>query len=265
MRSIAAIANTKQRDSRKLYNLYLYEISGQSNVGAGVVASIEADLVGPQTGVRIFSTLTSAWETLNASVNSGCIEDNVDIRYGVEMRLGKLLKDYYNHDIDFIKYGADGTALAQLGSNDWSQLSVGESYTRSNTNHNLAIAGLTDKRPPRCFIWIQGEADAGTDVMTAAYLVNLRNFITAKRAVYGYYMPFVIVRLGSLQTWADPTRKATIRASQTTVGGEDNNYLVDADGVIVGADNVHYRATNDGGGIDALAQRIFDVIITIPY
>lgn len=266
MRSIAAITNHPQRNAEKLYNLYLYEIMGQSNVGAAASANIESDLTGAQTGVQIFSILTNAWETLDCTVNSSCIEDNVvNDRYGVEMRLGKLLKAYYNHDIDFVKYGADGTALAQLGTNDWSNLTVGESYTKSNTKHGLAIAGLTDKRPPRCFIWIQGEADAGTDPMTAAYLANLRSFIDAKRAAYGFYMPFIIVRLSDTQTFLDATRLNSMQASQTTASGDANNYLINTNSITVGADLIHYRGPADGDGIEALAQAVFNVIITIPY
>lgn len=260
------VANTKNRGSQAVplaYNPNLYEINGQSNVSAVSEDDLPIAYQGDQTGLHIFSTLTSQWETLNAHVNDACLEDFVPTdpnRCGPDMWFLNMLQDYYEADQYLIKYGRDGTALAQSGNVDWSSTAVGEVYTRSNTNHNLAMSGLVNTRPPKAYIWIQGEADCSLDAWANAYATNLRAFIVAKRAFYSApNMKFIVVRLGDLQYGLDPTRMATVRAAQTTVGAETNNYLVSADGLVT-RDGFHYS----GPEVEILAQRIFDVIITIP-
>lgn len=244
------------------YNPNLYESSGQSNDSGGASADLAVELQGPQTGRHIYSILTNNWETLDASVNSTCLEDViVNDRCGPEMRLMKLLYDHYEADQYLIKYARDGTELALTGNVDWNSGSSNEVYTRSNTNHTAALTELGNAKPPRAFIWIQGEADGGNTTWANAYETNLRAFILAKRNAYGYAaMPFIIVRLSDNQTAIDPTRLNTIQAAQTTVAAEANNYLINTNDLAVRVDGFHYAMPE----IEILAQRIFDVMITLP-
>lgn len=248
-----------------LWNPNLIAIGGQSNIGAVPIADCPGDLVGALTGVKIYNINSDAWETYNVATNSTCL-DNIGTNpyYGFEGRLGKLLYDYYLEEQFIIKWGRGGTGLFESGiEDDWSPASVGELFDLSAANYVAAKASIPggDTRYPKVYIWVQGENDAGNATKTTAYQTNLTNWATALRTEYGAAdMHIIIVRLGNLQTAIDSGRLATMRSAQATVGALTKNHLCDADGLATSAvDHIHYIAASH----ETLAQRLFDIIITI--
>lgn len=248
--------------SADAFNPNLIEIEGQSNAaGAAPLADLPAELIGTMSEVMIFETTRQRWEALNPGVNSRGDVNNQTAFYGIEARLMYLLRTLRGRSQYVVKWAVGGTKLAtQSGAfNDWNPSNVDEMYSRSNRNLYCAQHGIGDHRPPRFIIWIQGEADCNT-TDAPNYQANLTAFISAKRTAYGYTIPFIIVRLGNLQTAiGDAPSIANVRAAQAAVvAAVTACYLVDADTCAVDVDNIHYNAA----GIETLAQRVYTCITT---
>jgi hypothetical protein len=247
------------------YNPDLYEIEGQSNAAGNAASSdLPSDLIGPMSKVNIFNPFNCRWEQLVPGGNSrGTINisgtgaaDGMTIQYGVEGRLMQLIRDNSPTTSKYLlKYCISNSYLAADVNLDWNTTSTTEWYYKSNRNMIQATASQGDKRPPRVIIWIQGENDCGDATSAGNYQTHLENYISGKRAQYGYSIPFVIVRLGSLQSGLNSTNKATIVSAQNTVASQTDNYIVDADGLAT-SDGVHYTAAS----YDTLANRIFSAL-----
>lgn len=256
-----------QNNQATFYNPDLYEIEGQSNA-AGNAASTDlpSDLIGPMSKVMIFNPYSCSWQQLVPGLNSrGTINisgtgaaDGMTIQFGVEGRLMQLIRDNSPTTSKYLlKYCISNSFLAADATLDWNNTSTYEWYYKSNKNMVQATASLGDKRPPRVIIWIQGENDCGDATAAGNYQTHLENFIAGKRTQYGYSVPFVIVRLGSLQSGLNSTNKTTIVTAQNTVASQSNNYIVSADSLAT-SDGIHYTAAS----YDTLASRIFTVLTT---
>lgn len=102
-------------------------------------------------------------------------------------------------------------------------------------------------------VWIQGESDAGTDYMAAAYEDNLASFINDLRAEFGNFQ-VVVVRLndGCTETYKDDVRAA----QEAWVTGDANAILINADDLPL-SDGLHY----DEEEIATLGYRIGKAIL----
>ena len=238
-------------------------LEGQSNAyGVAPIAELPGDLNIVSRG-NIFNLSTNNWELIQPNVNNGGMVGYVaSSAFGIEMRLLKLAVAFYGIPQYLHKYTYFGTYLAQVtgGNPDWSASSTSELFDLSNINFALSKTKLPGIVPLKCLVWIQGEND--TDSSASNYQTNLQNFIAAKRTVYGLpVLPFIIVRLGNLQTGLPSTGYNLVRSAQNTVALQVNNYLVDADGLATNSsDNIHYTSAS----YDTLANRVFNIIKTLP-
>lgn len=249
-----------------LYNPHLIELLGQSNAQGSATTGLYPDLSGALSGCYIYDFgVTQSFNVLQQGVNNLQLTTHEQGGFGVELRLMKMLKDYYSKNQYMIKCTLYNTGLAQnAASKDWSPSSTGELYDTSNAVHSRAVVALPNNKPPKALIWIQGEFDCnpGGVAATNAYQTNLSNFIAAKRSAYGYAnMPFIIVKLGNMQLPVlNATNFNTIRSAQDALATQPNVYAVSADGAPTQVGNeAHYTAY----GYDLIARRIFDVLIKL--
>lgn len=251
------------------HNPDLYVMEGQSNAaGTVATANLPGDIPSPITGCRIFTPTPSAWEDLTPGTNSrGTISTNAngdpeDITgsFGTETRLMRELQLLKGRTQYLVKYAMSASPLAITGSAvDWNSGHNGENYQNSNTKFTTALAGLVNKKPPRAYIWIQGENDANAG-FAGSYQTNLQNFIAAKRSFYvSPNMPFIIVQLGAGQTSINSTHRTTVMNAQATVASQPYNQLVSTSGLTT-YDGVHWDATST----NTLALRIFNALLLVP-
>lgn len=242
------------------FNPDLYIIEGQSNaVGVVSLASLPGDIPNPIPNVRTFNRSGSVWQDITLGTNSGGTTSATSA-YGVEARLMRDLQLLKGRTQYLIKFAQSDTPLNITGSQtDWAASHNTELFGDSNTNYTAAIAGLVDKRPPRAYIWIQGENDANAG-FAGNYQTNLQNFIAGKRTYYNSpSMPFIIVQLSTAQSGLNATHRNTVMAAQATVGAQANNYLVSTSGLTT-TDGVHYDATS----YNTIATRILDTLLSVP-
>jgi hypothetical protein len=244
----------------------IIEIEGQSNAGgAAFLTTLQSDLRSGVPGAYVYNYQASAWQGLDTT-NNGCYAiDGVYTRqFGTELRLMKLLQAHYSRNMYLVKYTQYNTDLYGNTSPTWSNFVSGSLFAGSNTNYSNAMAALTSFAPAvtqrlKAIVWIQGVNDANATT-ASTYQAALTSFIAAKRAAYGYSVPFVIVRMSNAQT-AYGSYTAVIQAAQdAVVANVANCYIVNTDGLSTQSDGVHYNAA----GYDALASRIYNVVITIP-
>ena len=249
-----------------VYNPNLIEIGGQSNAFGFAGNSTypldpkysysitnETPLTYVASGGKDSDYNLMTLEIMDFENSKGWENVNILEAYGIEFRLFEILKNYYNQDFYMIKTSQPSTQLVEAGSStiDWSVNSTDEYYEWSNDHHDAAVALMPSQLAPAYYIWIQGEEDI-TQGTLSSYQEELEDFIAAKRAYYNYpEMPFIIVRMGNLQTFYNDDI-AAFRAIQETVASQPYNILVDADGAATQDDNVHYT----GDGYKLIAERI---------
>ncbi len=249
-----------------LYNPNLIEIGGQSNAFGFAGNSTypldskysysitnETPLTYVASGGKDSDYNLITLEVMDFENSKGWENVNILEAYGIEYRLFEILKDYYNEDFYMIKTSQPSTQLVEAGGStiDWSVNSTDEYYEWSNDHHDSAVALMPSQLAPAYYIWIQGEEDISQDVLSS-YQEELEDFIAAKRAYYNYpEMPFLIVRMGNLQTFYNDDI-AEFRAIQETVASQDYNILIDADGAATQDDNIHYTDV----GYELIAERI---------
>lgn len=251
-------------DIRRSASHIIIEINGQSNaVGAALISTLPSDLSFIPNAF-IYSPQTIGFESLTPNGNNSGVfgltgDGSSDARtgkFGVELRLMKLLSDYYRDSVFLIKAAMSNSSLHSDPHTDWSETSINENYQSSNNNHNSAIAITGGEL--KAYIWIQGENDANLNY-AGSYQTNLYNFLSAKRIAYGQSnLPILIVRMGNNQT-AYGSYLTTIRSAQENIALQKDNFLVDADGAEVQGDNTHYSAV----GYDTIANRIYRKILEI--
>lgn len=256
-----------KQPSAIIYNPNLTEIDGQSNaVGSADNSTLQSDLAGAMAGSHIFNRTSNTWEVMTPAVNSRGTDglngtgqaDNNFGGFGIESRLMKLLIAARGVDQYMFKFCVGNTPMFPTGATrDWNTASIGELFTQGNTSFNLARLKIADSRPPRVYIWIQGENDANV-TNASSYESYLTGYIRGKRAAYQWLqMPIIIVRMGDLQTTYNATYRNIIRQAQQNVDAADANvYLVDADALAT-YDGTHYNAAS----IDTLAQRVYALML----
>lgn len=239
------------------YNPDLYVIEGQSNA-AGVGKTCPVVKI---DSVNIFVAKRLTWESFECGVNSrgttGVGVDNLEGFYGVETSLMKSLVQATSRPQYLIKWAMVATPLDKNTKlMDWSPASVSECFARSNAAYTSAIDKLEDKRPPKAYIWIQGESDCEKIQIASNYKSNLEKFIRMKREYYKYpAMPVIIVTLSDSQTRIKPNLKAIVKQAQIEVGSQPNNYLVNTDSLTT-FDGIHYTEES----LNKLGLAIFEIV-----
>jgi hypothetical protein len=240
-------------------NSFSYIIEGQSNAnGAALNATVPPDLTGVIKDA--FINMLGDWQGLQVGVNTRPFIATQGF-FGVELRLMKLLADYYGSPQFLYKFAVGGTSLYNNGNDGscWDSTLPSRLYDMSNAYYSKGLASIPVKAPLKCYIWIQGENDASVLAAANLYLANMKKFIANKRAYYGEpTLPFIIVRLSNMQTAY--TYKTTIQAAQDRLALEDPNvYTINTDTKELQAGDIHYTAM----GYDAIATDIFNRIILL--
>jgi len=249
----------------------LFAMEGQSNnIGVGPIEDIQPDLVADIPGAKIFygrgtNFSSYTWQQLKLNVNNEGTDGKTSPGYrghfGCEMRIMKLLQSTFGGEFKLLKVGEGGTCLHQDSvKRDWSPLSRNEFFDISESYENAGIAALPEGLPPAFCLWIQGEDDIYPEAYGLSYVDNLTERIALKRQQFGWAeMPFVIVRLGNMQTSFTTEYKNlhdVVRGAQEYVASHvPKCYLVDFDDLPT-SDGTHYTAD----AYDIGARRIFEVI-----
>lgn len=253
-----AIANCNAQKS--LFNSFFAETNtlvgtaGQSNdVGIAALSGLQAGLSGSKVNQKAFNG--TAFVNLEAGISNLSQGGGNDATFGVEMRLMDLLEKYYGGTQYFSKYAVGGTSLA----GDWPpSYSSPTSLYNASTTQELA-AKVACGLPFKAYVWIQGEADAGSSNANN-YQTNLTGFINAKRTALGQpNMPFIIVSLSDLQNSTNYPFLSVVKAAQQAVAAAMTNvYYIEQNNVT--SDGSHYTAA----GYDSIAYQIFNVVKSLP-
>lgn len=252
-----------------LYNPRLIVLAGQSNaIGVAEGAELQEDLIEPIAGAKILygegigtDWSQTSWQTLEYNKNNEGVDGKLTPGYhghfSIELRLMKSLVAAYG-EFNLLKVGKGGTSLNQDANDDWSPLSTGEYFDISNGYETYGVNSLGGFAPA-CYIWIQGENDVYPPEYGQKYRQHLTEFIALKRARFGYEVPFIICRLGNLQTQYTTDFKYlhdVVRGAQEYVAANvPNCYLVSMDGLET-QDGVHYNAAS----MNIAALRVLDAV-----
>ena len=176
-------------------------------------------------------------------------------------------------NVEYVRYLADGRALAQNASPDFNIKShelYDECMSRlaSDPNNSLdKLLGQKKNETKACkmfaAIWIQGETDASSADMANAYFENINVLVDKLRAdLMEPELAFIIVRLNP---YINRTFTNTIRTAMNDVAFEKTAvYIVDIDDFISSdfaspgiSTNVHYSVQ----GLKKIQERVQAIII----
>lgn len=195
---------------------HLFYLGGQSNMdGYGYAKELPESLSNPMTDVMIFHGNQSPdqqpvdgrglWSPLQPGHGVGFSSDGKSNRYserfGVELTFALALKKKMpDANIALIKYSRGGTSIAESAAGrfgcwepDFNQGS-GDGKGINQYDHFLATIrfatshgdidgdGEPDTLIPSGIIWMQGESDAGTEVVATRYHANLKRLMDLVRA-----------------------------------------------------------------------------------
>ena len=201
-------------------------IHGQSNAAGNVLPTeIDSVLKPYAENCNILNLESGNAETLKVGVNSfGVPSDYFDFvlatytngwRYGVEIELAKLLKEYYSSSINIFKYTWPGSGLGSLGQGgDW-KFGTGNLMPKVAVQYANYKSKLKPLQNEDFLIWIQGESNVGAE---AAYKTNIKNWIDAYRVVLGFNIPLIVVSLSTQQTFLNAGQVANFKDMQNTLG-----------------------------------------------
>lgn len=202
-----------------------YVIHGQSNASGNVMPTeIDSLLKLLIENCNIYNLENGKAETLKVGVNSyGVPSEYFDFhkatysngfRYGIEIELSKLLRDYYNATINVFKYTWPGSGLNSLGQGgNWAY--SGNLMPRVAIEYANYKSKLKIRDNERFLVWIQGESNIGN---ADAYKTNLKSWIDTYRIQLGFNIPLIVVSLSTQQTFLNATNLALFKAIQNTLG-----------------------------------------------
>ncbi|HLA85586.1 MAG TPA: sialate O-acetylesterase [Thermoguttaceae bacterium] len=243
----------------------VYLVAGQSNAdGRASAAGLAPPLADPLASVPIFyddefSSDGARWQALRPGMCGGYGQSTIGSSlFGPELAFGHCLRDSMPDDpIAIIKYAYGGTDLDV----EWNPGVDADTQGLHFANFLSTVqAGLASMAPDDVpifagMIWMQGEADAASSVMSQRYEENLTNLILAVREEFNApYMPFAIGQIANAKpyTYGFQIQQAQYNVSQTTPYAS----LVVTSDLGLNSDNVHYNAP----GQQALGQRFADEI-----
>lgn len=254
----------KQLALSTLKNVNLIGLMGQSNCnGFPYADGFDDTTVYPQEhGRYIFDAVSNTWQMLQQDVNNRGAPFGASDGFGVEMRLMELLRDHYGADQYMLKYAQGGIPIAQdTGAvYNWSPNSADDYMFKNSVNYYRAAMNSfpVQKIPMKVLIWIQGEADLNSSEDAAAYEANFNNMYAQFRNQLNLPgLKVLNVLLGDGQTGAGGQNAGVVNAAKRNITYNGSRY-VSADGLAT-HDGVHFT----GDSYNTLAQRIFDVLITM--
>ncbi len=222
----------------------LFVIIGQSNaVGLDTISGAPAEYQGVISGVQIYNSTNSRFETLQAGTNN---EGNSSLEFGPELSLGRTINQHIGKTIYISKTAVGGTSLA-VSSGGWLPPS-GTHLTSSKADIDAAIQALLaiGKRPKIAgFFWIQGENDAQNQTHMEAYEANLNSLISNYRISYANYgandAPFIISQLSIQRT--DAHRRGVMYAQKrSALSGNKTNIVYTGDLTMNPSGGGHYAS-----------------------
>jgi hypothetical protein len=204
-------------------------LQGQSNAtGATPSTTAPADLKKELIGCNLFLEDKRTWETLKVGTNTsnypfGYLDQfNVvyqnNNQFGIELRLSKLLRDYYGSQIWCYKYAWPGSGMMAAGQGgQWDSLLSNQLFYKSQQYYKAARRFSSPV--PQFLIWIQGESDASnTGTTPEAYLSKFTQFVIDSRKLYGQEMWIIVITLSTAQTAINSTRLADFKVMQRSMG-----------------------------------------------
>ncbi len=222
----------------------VFLLGGQSNMyGRGSSSGLPATLRTPQSDVLFY------YGSLLTTLRPGSGGD-----FGPEITFGRTVADGFPAQrFALIKYAVGGTNLYD----HWNPAS-GSTYATFRgtvTAGMAALAGAGYDPQIIGMLWTQGERDAKTGRTGAQYEADLNEFIGDIRTRYGSDLPFFLTRLASGQTNIPAAGLDHIRTAQADVVAADPNaYIIDADGMGLMSDNLHFDAAGQVEMGDAFGQ-----------
>lgn len=137
--------------------------SSQSNdSGREDISVLSGDYLGVQEDIFIYNISTGTIEPYHTGVNSTQDMPGGN-RFGKELYLARLLRDYHQKKVLIFKYSVGGSRLAQDTGTDWSVNSVGELRDQMWTAFDIfKVRNIQKNIDPLLYAWLrtQGEQDA---------------------------------------------------------------------------------------------------------
>lgn len=176
-------------------------------------------------------------------------------------------------NVEYVRYLADGRALAQNANPDFNVKShelYNDCISRLSSDPNNSTDKLLGQKKAQnkackmfAAIWIQGETDASDAGQAAAYYGNINVLIDKLRAdLMEPELAFIIVRL---HPGINRGQVGTVRTAMNDVGERTGVYIVDIDDFVSSdfaspgiATNVHYSVA----GLKKIQERIQTIITT---
>jgi len=263
-----------------------YLLQGQSNAcDPEFSLNVPSDLRGPLDSCFIFENINNRWSTLQCGINSnnypqGYMDWNNLInsygnKFSIELRLGKLLRDYYSSQIYLFKYAWPGSGLQSSSQGGCWKSSLGtDLFFKSLQYYKTAKrdGGITNLSPS-FLIWIQGESDS---TAFSTYAAELTTWITATRSLYGSNLPIIIVSLSTGQTTLVAGNITGMKAAQKSLATTFYTASTDTFGTQSGGatiPNVYYIDQNEAcytfagatihysaASLDNIASYVFKVV-----
>lgn len=208
-------------------------MAGQSNMdGNENTSNLEVAYQGPQTGVKIFNktTDTSAddgvWESLQEGVNNSSNTAPAN-KYGMQMYIGKDLRDYYNEDIYLINGAKGGTAIG-------SWINSGPSWDIMEYYYEQGVAALLSEGfrvELLAVCWFQGYSDMSSESLANAYGGKLDTLMDNFHSLVGAGIEIIVQVSPSFPDY-DAEPEATYRTTVQTAQGalaKANTSVISAD------------------------------------
>lgn len=205
-----------------------FVLAGQSNMVGKRCQKDELppELQKPNPNVLFYKPATKTWVPIEPGVTEAQ-------GFGPEIAFGAAMAEKLGRPVGIIKHSKGGTNLHA----QWDPKQPKSLYGQLTK----IVQSAAESRPIEVvgMLWVQGGADAKSEVMSSAYSVNLQQLISQSRTDFGNpNMAFLSGRIPPKDTVKKPFWE-TVRNAQQDL--EMENYAwVDCDAITVGPDNVHY-------------------------
>lgn len=257
-----ASANSVNNDRARVYIL-----AGQSNSnGEGLVSvlsDLPTNLQSQFDNVFIIDRHTSGVDNLQYLVNNkDDTNQGASVRtnaIGQELELGRLLNQYYGHDIYFNKVATGGVGVHAGQVWYWVD---GSYHTRLEGQHDQLLSHLQSNNIDYdidALIWVQGEDSSNSSLTANAYFDDALACFTRIRTYVGKpNLPVIQVRL---RTDIPRTYPSITRGKQELLASTypATIFYVNADDTVMIDNGIHY----DMNSQITLSNRIFNILTTL--
>ncbi|NJL36963.1 MAG: sialate O-acetylesterase [Leptolyngbyaceae cyanobacterium SM1_4_3] len=191
--AIAALTSMKPGSTRlqtdDMATIKLFIMAGQSNmVGRGDLQELPYELKQPNYQVLWYGS--DGWRPLSPPTEPlPWSSDDLQLRFGMEVSLGRSLSESLYQSVALVKYAVDGTNLGE----QWQPRNCAL-YCAMRDRVKMAIADLEDQGyevEVAGFFWMQGESDALYRPWAIRYDRNLTRLFAQTRRDFGSDLPMV--------------------------------------------------------------------------